>query len=103
MQLASISTIRKVIKFGISDIVNTTVTIVSLAFMRLRSYAVNGRKVTWRDRAMYGWVTMLWITSFHTPDSMMMANSGIICTGNSRFHVSGDKSRCLAAYAFDIR
>ncbi len=25
------------------------------------------------------------------------------CTGNSRFHVSGDKSRCLAAYAFDIR
>jgi hypothetical protein len=72
MQLASISTIRKVIEFGAPDISNTTVTVVSLALMRLQSYAVNGRKVTWRDRAMYSWVTMLWIT--YTPGSTMMAN-----------------------------
>jgi hypothetical protein len=74
MQLASISTIRNVIEFGALDIGNTTVTVVSLAFMKLQSHAVNGRKATWRDRAMYSWATMLWITSFHTPGSTMMAN-----------------------------
>ena len=74
LQLASISTIRQVIEFGAPDIGNTTVTVVYLAFIRLWSYAVNGRKVTWRDCAMYSWATMLWITSFHAPGSRMMAN-----------------------------
>jgi hypothetical protein len=74
MQLASISTIRRVIEFGAPDIGNTTVKVVSLAFTRLQLYAVNGRKVTWRDRAMYSWATMLWMTSFHTPGSIMIAN-----------------------------
>jgi hypothetical protein len=42
--------------------------------MRLQLYAVNGRKVTWRDRAMYSWETMLWMTSFHIPGSTLVAN-----------------------------
>ena len=50
------------------------VTVVSLVFMRLRSYAVNARNVYWRERAVFCWATFLWLSSFQTVESTMMTN-----------------------------
>ena len=74
MKLASTSTIRNLIACSFPDVGNCAVTIVSLAFMRLRSYSVNARKLDWKARAIYSWATLLWVTSFHTSGSTMMAN-----------------------------
>ena len=74
VKLASVDTIDKVIGCEFADIGNCSVTIVSLAFMRLRSYSVNTRKLEWKQRAIFSWATLLWVTSHHTSGSTMMTN-----------------------------
>ena len=53
---------------------NLAVTMFSLVFVRLRSYAVNARNISYKDRLMYCWATFLWFNSFHTRGSTMMTN-----------------------------
>jgi hypothetical protein len=75
MRLASERTIGKIIEYGSEDVGNSAVTVLSLAFMRLRSFAVNSRTTGWKQRAIYSWSTLLWFTSFqHFVGSTMMAN-----------------------------
>lgn len=50
------------------------VTVLSLVFLRMRSYAVNARNANWKERAVFSWASTLWFTSFHTSGSTMMAN-----------------------------
>ncbi len=52
MALASSDTIHKLIGCDFPDIGNAAVMIVSLVFMRARSYAVNARKIQWREREL---------------------------------------------------
>ena len=53
---------------------NNAVAVVSLVFMRLRSYAVNARNFDWREREVYCWDIFLWLNSFQTVESTMMTN-----------------------------
>ena len=43
-------------------------------FLRMRSFAVNAKKVSWSDRAIFVWSSLLWFTSFHKPGSTMLSN-----------------------------
>ena len=74
MKLTSASTIGKLIACSIPDVGNCAVTIASLAFMCIHSYAVNAREVNSKAQAIYSWASLLWETSFHTPGITMMAN-----------------------------
>jgi len=74
LRLASYDTILKIMNCSCADTGNISVTVVSLAFMRLRSYAVNCRKLDWKQRAVFAWATFLWFSSFHTPGSTMITN-----------------------------
>ena len=74
LRLASCETVSKLISCNFPDVGNCAATIVSLTFLRLRSYAVNARNIKWKDRAVYTWASLLWFTSFHTPGSTMIAN-----------------------------
>ena len=74
LRLASASSVEKIIQSDFDDIGNLSATVVSLVFMRLRSYAVNARVLDWKQRAIYTWATLLWFTSFHTSGSTMLAN-----------------------------
>ena len=74
MRLASVLTLRKLIAADFDDTGNLGVIMVSLTFMRLRSYAVNATVLEWRQRAIYTWATFLWFSSFHTEGSTMLAN-----------------------------
>ena len=56
------------------DTGNLAVTVVSLAFMRLRSYSVNARNVDWIERAVYCWDIFLWFSSFQTVEITIMTN-----------------------------
>ena len=49
-------------------------TSVSLVFMRLGPYAVNGRNIHRKERAIYTWCMFIWKTSFHTQGSTMLTN-----------------------------
>ena len=40
-------------------------TVVSLAMLRIHSYAVNGNDIPFDERGVYAWSSMLWVTSFH--------------------------------------
>ena len=53
---------------------NLAVTVVSLVFMRLLSYAVIARNVDLREMAVYCWATFLWFSSFQTSDGTIMTN-----------------------------
>jgi len=65
---------------------------------------VNARKVPWRDRAIFAWLTMIWYTSFHTSGSTMMANKrnilletiGVLflVTQDDVFHSRRNTSEC---------
>jgi len=72
--LASVLTVKKLVTLNSDDVGNSMVTIMSLMFMRIRSFAVNATKVSWKERAIYSWSSLLWFTSFHTSGSTMMAN-----------------------------
>ena len=74
LRLASASTVKKIIDLDSKDTGNVSVTILSLMFMRMRSYAVNSRTATWDERATMSYAALLWFTSFHTSGSTMMAN-----------------------------
>lgn len=72
--LASASTIKKMISLKTDDIGNYAVTVLSLVFIRVRSYAINPRTAGWRERAMYSWASLIWFTSFHSCASTMLFN-----------------------------
>ena len=81
LKLASYDTVQKLITLEESesetiavDTGNLAVTVVSLIFMRLCSYAVNARNINWKDREMYCWDNFLWLNYFHTSGSTMMTN-----------------------------
>ena len=74
MRLASFATLTQMINKNYKDVGNCAVPTVSLAFMRLRSYAVNGRNINWKERSIYTWCTFIWKTSFHTQGSTMLTN-----------------------------
>ena len=74
LRLASASTVKKMISLDPPDIGNHAVTIMSLVFMRLRSYAINSRTAGWRERASYSWASLLWFTSFHSCANTMLTN-----------------------------
>jgi len=74
LRLASASSVEKIVESDFDDIGNLAVTVLSLVFMRLRSYAANARVLPWKQRAIYTWATLLWFTSFHCPGSTMLAN-----------------------------
>jgi hypothetical protein len=79
LKLASVDTIQKLNMLALQDRINCdvdnhAVTVISLLFLRLWVYAVNSRMVSWRDRVVYSWVTLVWFTSFHTSGSTMMTN-----------------------------
>lgn len=69
LSLASVKTIQALQAYtetdGIKyDIGNHAVTVVSLVFLRLHAYAVNANGLSWRDRALYSFITFLWFSSF---------------------------------------
>ncbi len=79
LKLASADTIKKLTDLSTQDnlncdVENHAVTVLSLVFLRLHVYAVNARSLSWRERALYTWLTMIWFTSFHTSDGTMMIN-----------------------------
>lgn len=83
LQLASSSTIQKLngllLGTEFCDLCSINpgshaVTVVSLVFLRLRTYAVNARGLSWMHRVWYIWLTFIWFSSFHTAGSTMMPN-----------------------------
>ena len=81
MRLSSSDTVQKLIALEESESEtiavetgNHAVTMVSLVFMRLSSYAVNARNTNWKYREIYCLATFLWFTSLHTSGSTMIKN-----------------------------
>ena len=56
------------------DVGNYFVTILSLVFLRMISFAVNSRKTFWKERAVVIWSSLLWFTYFHDSGNKMMKN-----------------------------
>ena len=67
LKLCSPLTISKLIECEFADVGNLSTLVVSLTFIRLRSYSVNARDLNWRERCIYQYLSLLWFTSFHTP------------------------------------
>ena len=74
LSLALVRTAHGMLGVDKSDTGNQLVTVLSLIFMMMHSFAVNERNVQWKVRAQMAWTTLLWITSFHTSGSTMMTN-----------------------------
>eukprot|EP00957_Ditylum_brightwellii_P112938 8611842-Ditylum_brightwellii.AAC.1 len=72
--LASIATIKKITSLESADSANQAVTVLSLVFLRLQSFAINSRSADWKERAIYSWSSLFWFTSFHKEASTMLFN-----------------------------
>ena len=74
LSLFSSKVIKAVMNVRSGDLGNFAVTVTSLVMTRMRYFAVNARSADWKTRALFVWVSLLWVTSFHTPASTMLTN-----------------------------
>ena len=74
MRLASASTTRKLILLDSYDGGNKAVTVVSLVFVGVRSFAINYRTPGCKKREIYSCSLLLWILSFHRQASTILFN-----------------------------
>ena len=72
--LASASTTRKIIFLDYYYSVNKSVTVVTLVFVRVRSFTINSRTEGWKERAICSCLSLIFITSFHRQASTMIFN-----------------------------
>ena len=59
---------------NVSTAGEASVVSVSLLMARMRLYAVNARKASWKMRCVFSLASTIWFTSFHTSGSTMLAN-----------------------------
>ena len=65
-RLCSPSTVSSLVNLGSEDVGNVSATVVTLMFLRLRSFSVNVGGLDWSHRIIYQYCSLLWVTSFHT-------------------------------------
>ena len=75
LALYSDKVVKSVLELSnLSSAGNASVVAVSLVMYRMRLYAVNARKASWKLRCIFSLASTIWFTSFHTSGSTMMAN-----------------------------
>ena len=72
LRLSSPKSVLQLLGFKVNDIGNCASLIVSLTFIRLWSFYINGMDSRWQYQFFYQWATFLLLYSFNTPMITML-------------------------------
>ena len=64
LKLASYKTIKALVELDSNAVGDVAVVCAILYFTILRLYVVNAKEVSWKERLIYHWASLLWFTSF---------------------------------------
>ena len=79
LHLASSKTVSKLLGCNFNNFGNCASLILSLTFIRIRSFSINARELRCQDGCVYQWATFLWFSSFNTPMITMLTKNRNMC------------------------